>query len=221
MTFRYLTPAERLVRHVQHLEQLEAMKKLAAENLQEAFKGAKADGYDTVTLKVVLKLRKMTPEQRQERRALEAIYMSALGMLEGDSLPEAARRKLDEERQGDPPASDPDGTDKANEAEPKLPGVEPPAPPQPEQPPLIVKDPAEARQEGSVAAEAGKRIYDNPYPAGDPCRAAWDEGWCAHKKSHGMETPAAYQRRPTKSPDPGPDDAEKKSDDGDDKKGGE
>jgi len=77
----------------------------------------------------------------------------------------------------------------------------PPAePPRPAQPPLILKDPAEARQEGADAAVAGKRIYDNPYPAGDPCRAAWDEGWCGQKKSHGMETPQAYQRR-TETPD--------------------
>lgn len=186
-------PRERLVYHVQELERLEHIKKMASEDLKEGFAIAKQEGYDTVTLKVVLKLRKMTPDQRQERRALEAIYMAALGMLEGDSLPEAARRRLDgpSDKDGDQAA----GADGAREAED-------PAPPEPAptQQPLIVKDPAEAYKEGVDSAAAGKRIYDNPYPAGDPCRAAWDEGWCSQQQSHGMGLPAAYQRRSEKPP---------------------
>jgi hypothetical protein len=60
---------------------------------------------------------------------------------------------------------------------------------------MNLKDPADARKEGREAAAAGKRVYYNPYPAGDPCRAAWDEGWCESRKSTGMDTPAAYARR--------------------------
>ena len=78
-----------------------------------------------------------------------------------------------------------------------------------------MKDPEEARQEGAAAAVAGKRIYDNPYPAGNPCRAAWDEGWCAQQKSHGMDPPAAYQRRSAKPPDQGDDKRGKDHGDGD------
>lgn len=197
-----LTPRERLVAHVQTLERLQAAKQEASHELTEAFERAKAGGYDPTTLKVVLKLRKMTPEQRRERRALEAIYMAALGMLEGDPLPDEARRRLDGKPKDPPPAPPATGE---GEMQPPLEGT---APPEPEQPPLIVKDPAEARQEGVDAAAAGARIYDNPYPAGDPCRAAWDEGWCAQSKSHGMDTPAAFQRRNPKAPEkddkPGP-----------------
>lgn len=192
--FEQTSPRQRLVNHIQELERLEALKKDAAENLKAGFDAAKQDGYDTTTLKVVLKLRKMTPNQRQERRALEAIYLAALGMLEGDALPEEARRRLDGQSAPPAPHSPAPAPDEAR-ATPTA------REPQAEQPPLIVKDPAEARQEGEAAAAAGKRIYDNPYPAGDPCRAAWDEGWCAMKKSNGMETPDAYQRRSTKSPD--------------------
>lgn len=197
-------PRERLVRLVQDLERLEALKQAATDNLKTGFETAAAQGFDPLTLKVVLKLRKMTPDQRRERRALEAIYMSALGMLEGDALPESARRRLDEaSRDLKKPETPP--PDKSAEA----PGNSTPeAPPLPEQPQLALKDPEEARQEGTDAAAAGKRIYDNPYQAGDPCRAAWDEGWCAKQKSHGMETPAAFQRRtPPKDKDGG--DAEK------------
>lgn len=201
-----MNPRERLVFHVQELERLETLKADASALLTDAFQAAAAAGFDPKTLKVVLKLRKMTPEQRRERRALEAIYMATLGMLEGDSLPDVARRRpdeKDEERQPDRGASKPPDESSepdAGESKREPPTEETPARP-PEQPPLIVKDPEEARQEGADAAAAGKRIYDNPYRAGDPCRAAWDEGWCAQQKSHGMETPAAYQRRSAKPPD--------------------
>jgi uncharacterized protein (UPF0335 family) len=189
---------KRLAYHVSELERLEQRKKDAAADLADALKVAKNEGYDPTTLKVVLKLRKLTPTQRRERRALEAIYMASLEMLDGDALPEEARRRLDPDEDHSP--SD------APDVEP--PKEFPPAPPV-EQPPLIQKDPAEARQEGVAAAAAGKRIYDNPYPAGDPCRAAWDEGWCGQRNSHGMDVPKAYQRRePTKPPPPKKDDDE-------------
>ncbi len=83
---------------------------------------------------------------------------------------------------------------------------------------LELKDPEEARQEGRAAAAAGKRVYDNPYPAGDPCRAAWDEGWCEARKSHGMETPEAYKRRKPPPPDA---DGDGKDHDNDEAGGGE
>jgi uncharacterized protein (UPF0335 family) len=175
----------RLVNHVHELERLTEIRAAASDDLRYALNVAKSEGFDATTLRVVLRLRKMTPNQRRERRALEAIYMAALGMLDGDSLPDEARRRLD-----DPEAR------KDEQPQPEQPAApRDPATRQPEQPPLIVKDPAEARQEGLDAAAAGKRIYDNPYGAGDPARAAWDEGWCAQSKSNGMETPKAYQRR--------------------------
>ncbi len=205
---RFDNPRARLVYHVQELERLEEVKQAAAEACREALAIAKAEGFDGTTLKVVLKLRKLTPAQRKERRALEAIYLAALGMLEGDPLPDEARRRLDEEEH--PPSADQRGPQLPPEPhiteEPRQPT---PAP----QPPLVFKDPEEARQEGRAAAAAGKRIYDNPFPAGDPCRAAWDEGWCEQKKSHGMETPAAYQRR-TKAPDKSAERSDKDAGDG-------
>lgn len=183
---------ERLVRLVQRLEQLQEEKEAAAMAFRDGMSDARAQGYDPGTIRVVLKLRRMTPEQRKEKRALEAIYLAALGMLEGVDLPDEARKRLDEPEQPPQPPPSPGAEDVAAPA---------PAPVPPPQPSLPLKDPEEARQEGRDAAAAGKRIYDNPYPAGDPCRAAWDEGWCEEKKSNGMDTPAAYQRRQPKPPD--------------------
>lgn len=175
---------KRLVYHINELERLEARKKLASDNLKGAFETSRLEGYDVDTLKVVLKLRKLTAAQRLERRALEAIYLAAIGLLDGEAMPDEARRRLSDEEPRDP-------------ASPRLPDLDPPPAPSTESadPPAAPKDPADARKEGAAAAAAGKRIYDNPYAAGDPCRAAWDEGWCGQRNSHGMDVPQAYQRR--------------------------
>jgi uncharacterized protein (UPF0335 family) len=182
----------RLVHHITQLEQLEARKKLASDDFKTAIETAQLEGYDGATLKVVLKLRKLTPAQRLERRALEAIYMAAIGLLDGEALPDEARRRFSGDAEDRPP-SQPDVAPSARSETPA-------PPPAPQQPPLIVKDPAEARREGAAAAAADKRIYENPYAAGDPCRAAWDEGWCGQKNSHGMDVPKAYQRRQSSKP---------------------
>jgi uncharacterized protein (UPF0335 family) len=207
MAFRKQKSArERLVYHVQELERLEELKSNAADDLKARFDAAKADGFDTATLRVVLKLRKMTPNQRKERRALEAIYMAALGMLDDEPLPDDARRRLDGQPSEPEPSTKKNGEDNADGDAPS-PTASKPRPP--EAPTLPLKTPDEAREEGAAAGAAGKRIYDNPYPAGDPCRAAWDEGWCRQSKSHGMDTPAAFQRRTEKPP--GKDDNEERS----------
>lgn len=188
MSDRFVGPRDRLVRLIQKIERLEAAKQAAGDALRDAFTDAKGSGYDPSTLKAVLRLRKLTPEEREERRALEAIYLAALGMLEGDSLPDDARRRLDEQDSATPTPGRSSGPQAKGE---NL--TEAPAPPP--QMRMNLKDPQEAHQEGRDASAEGKRIYDNPFPAGDPCRGAWDEGWCAQQKSHGMDTPAAYRRR--------------------------
>lgn len=192
----------RLVQHVQELERLEEAKKDAAASFRVALETAAADGFDGPTLRAILKLRKMTPIQRKERRALEAIYLASLGLLDGDPLPDEARRRLD----APPPPPPADAND--DDGQPAPAAVPSPAPP-PQQVEMPLKDPAEAREEGRAAAAAGRKVYENPYPAGDPCRAAWDEGWCESSGSHGMDIPSAFQRRkekPEKPPkDAGPD----------------
>ncbi|MCL4822063.1 MAG: DUF2312 domain-containing protein [Vicinamibacteria bacterium] len=207
----------RLVHHVHQLERLETAKQAAAADFREALNVAQADGFDGDTLKAILKLRKMTPAQRKERRAIEAIYLASLGMLDGDPLPDEARRRLA------PPPPEPEapsgGDDHGGESARSPAPAEPPPPvAPPQQAQMLQKDPAEAREEGRAAAAAGKKVYENPYPAGDPCRAAWDEGWCESSGSHGMDIPSAFQRRKEKKPPKG-DSA--KGDDGDDDSGRE
>jgi len=92
------SPRELLVYTVQTLERLEAEKERASDAFREGMSHARSVGYDTDTLRVVLRLRKMSPERRKERRALEAIYLAALGLLDGDPLTDEARRRLDRPR---------------------------------------------------------------------------------------------------------------------------
>jgi hypothetical protein len=41
-------------------------------------------------------------------------------------------------------------------------------------------------------------VFKNPYVAGDPRRAYWDEGWCEEVGSDGMDVPDAWRRKPNK-----------------------
>ena len=49
---------------------------------QEMEKSAKANGFDTKTLRQVVRIRKQDKTERQEQEAILELYMSALGMIE-------------------------------------------------------------------------------------------------------------------------------------------
>ena len=58
---------------------------------------------------------------------------------------------------------------------------------------------------GAEAAADGRPVTANPFPARDPRRAAWDEGWCKADGSDGMDIPEAWRRsRPKKGEPKGP-----------------
>ncbi|MDH3668151.1 MAG: DUF2312 domain-containing protein [Paracoccaceae bacterium] len=68
---------------IERIERLEEEKKEVAEQIKEVFAEAKANGFDTRTIRKVIGLRKKPTEERQEEEALLDLYMSALGMLPG------------------------------------------------------------------------------------------------------------------------------------------
>ena len=68
---------------VERIERLEEEKKEIAEQVKEVYAEAKANGYDTKTLRKVVSLRKKKPDERQEEEALLELYLAALGMLPG------------------------------------------------------------------------------------------------------------------------------------------
>ncbi len=71
---------------VERIERLEEEKQALADDIKEVYAEAKGNGFDTTTLRQVVRLRKQDVNERQEREALLDLYMHALGMV----VPQAA-----------------------------------------------------------------------------------------------------------------------------------
>jgi uncharacterized protein (UPF0335 family) len=65
---------------IERIERLSEEIKNLNKDKSEVFKEAKDRGFDTATMKRVIKLRKMDDSTRDEAEALLATYLSALGM---------------------------------------------------------------------------------------------------------------------------------------------
>lgn len=189
MSDRKNSTNETLLSFVQRIEKLEVEKAEIAADVREVKSEAKFAGFDVKVINALLRERKMTEAERQEHLALLETYRAAVGMLDGTPLSEAARRRLmgEESKPEQPAAPRPDGdgengSDRSDEVPTPTPAID-----------TAAID--AARDAGKQAARDGKRVVDNPYVAGDPRRAAWDEGWCAQTGSDGMEVPEAWRRR--------------------------
>lgn len=73
---------------VERIERLEEEKKAIADDIKDVYAEAKANGFDTKTLRQVVRLRKVEAAERQEQEAMLDLYLSALGMLPQDTTPE-------------------------------------------------------------------------------------------------------------------------------------
>lgn len=177
---------------IERYERLEEEKKNIADDMKDVLAEAKARGFDTKTMKDIIKLRKMTAEQRREREAMLDIYKAALGMLDGTPLGRWAVERVSK------PEEQPEPAKQGDAAEAEAPEQEQPVASEPE---LTVDD---ARRMGGEAANAGMPVTANPFPARDARRAAWDEAWCQHLGSDGMDIPDALKPTPKKK-GPSPD----------------
>ena len=65
---------------VERIERLEEEKKTIADDIKEVYAEAKANGFDTKTLRKVVMLRKKDASEREEEEAMLDLYLSALGM---------------------------------------------------------------------------------------------------------------------------------------------
>jgi uncharacterized protein (UPF0335 family) len=65
---------------VERIERLEEEKKTIADDIKEVYAEAKAHGFDTRTLRAVIRIRKEDSHERAEREALLGVYLHALGM---------------------------------------------------------------------------------------------------------------------------------------------
>ena len=66
---------------VERIERLEEEKKAIADDIRDVYAEAKANGFDTKTLRKVVNMRKLETAERQEQEAMLDLYLSALGML--------------------------------------------------------------------------------------------------------------------------------------------
>jgi len=72
---------EQLRALVERIERLEEEKAALAGDIREVYAEAKAHGFDTKTLRRVVRLRKQDATERQEQEALLDVYLNALGMM--------------------------------------------------------------------------------------------------------------------------------------------
>jgi uncharacterized protein (UPF0335 family) len=65
---------------IERIERLEEEKKAIADDVKDVYAEAKARGYDTRTMRAVVRLRRLETHVRQEADALLETYKAALGL---------------------------------------------------------------------------------------------------------------------------------------------
>jgi uncharacterized protein (UPF0335 family) len=65
---------------IERIERLEEEKKAIADDVKDVYAEAKARGYDTKTMRAIIRLRKMENHVREEAEALLETYKAALGL---------------------------------------------------------------------------------------------------------------------------------------------
>jgi uncharacterized protein (UPF0335 family) len=72
--------ADQLRLFIERIERLEEEKKGIADDIRDVYSEAKANGYDSKTMRMIVRLRKMESHTRQEQDALLETYRAALGL---------------------------------------------------------------------------------------------------------------------------------------------
>lgn len=72
---------------VERIERLEEEKATIGADIKEVYQEAKGTGFDPKIIRLLIRLRKQEPSERQEQEAILSLYEAALGMR---PAPEAA-----------------------------------------------------------------------------------------------------------------------------------
>ena len=72
--------ADQLRLFIERIERLEEEKKGVADDVKDVYAEAKANGYDTKTMRAIVRLRRMEKHARDEADALLETYRNALGL---------------------------------------------------------------------------------------------------------------------------------------------
>lgn len=75
-----LIQADQLRLLIERIERLEEEKKGIADDIKDVYSEAKSLGYDTKTMRQVVRLRKLERHAREEAEALLETYKAALGL---------------------------------------------------------------------------------------------------------------------------------------------
>jgi uncharacterized protein (UPF0335 family) len=86
--------ADRLRSIIERIERLEEEKKALSSDIKDIYTEAKSAGYDVPVLRILIKRRAEDASKREEREALLATYLAALGQLSDTPLGEAALREV-------------------------------------------------------------------------------------------------------------------------------
>lgn len=71
---------QRLKAFIERIERLEEEKSGLAEDIKDIFAEAKGTGFDTKTIRKIIRLRKMDREKRNEEDELLEMYKAAIGL---------------------------------------------------------------------------------------------------------------------------------------------
>ena len=74
------TTDDRLRLLIERIERLEEEKKGIADDIRDVYAEAKVVGYDTKIMRQIVRLRKMTPDDRAEMEMVLDTYKAALGL---------------------------------------------------------------------------------------------------------------------------------------------
>jgi len=72
---------DQLKAFVERIERLEEEKKATSDDIRDVYAEAKGNGYDVKALRMIVRMRKQDPNERQEQETILETYMQALGML--------------------------------------------------------------------------------------------------------------------------------------------
>ncbi len=73
--------AEQLRLFIERIETLEEEKKGISDDIKDVYAEAKGTGFDTKTMKAIVRLRKMEANAREEAEALLDLYKTTLGLV--------------------------------------------------------------------------------------------------------------------------------------------
>lgn len=65
---------------IERIERLEEEKTTIADDIKEVYAELKGSGFDSKTVRAIIRLRKKEDHERQEEQAMLELYMDALGM---------------------------------------------------------------------------------------------------------------------------------------------